>query len=359
MRRLQRLLSLGMMGGGGAEADLFSKNLPDALAVFSAACASGSARCLLYPISDSIGVGYNSTGCTDAGGANSWANLLAAAIRTKYGLGTGVVYHGNNAAWAEAGTWANSNNNYSWVNGFMVNRGRMSSEAGATTTIALTGSRFDLYYYRYNQTGIFQVSVDGGAAENIDAGGTPAAVVRSFDLAHGEHTFVLSVPAGKYCWLDAMHVHAANSLTVYNKSAGGAKISTHQPTSNPIAKIDVIPADIAKLFVVALSTNDYGGQTALATYTTQLTALVDYLKTRGDVLIVAENWQTQQLAIPQIQYDKICQSLAAGNVGTIRMAVRWGTAAEAIASGYVTEASGVHPNDTGHVDYKDQMLAFI
>jgi hypothetical protein len=338
--------------------DPVAQNLPGALANFKAALSTN--RTLLYMIGDSIGVGWNAAGVSGNGTSpNAWASLLETYLQGKYGSSSRLVL-ANDASFVETGVWSaaaaqSSTFTNSWC---LYNTGRSSSATDATKTITATCTRFDLYYYDHN-TGAFKVSIDGGAETTIPTAHTLKVISKTFDgLAMGEHTLTIRVPAGKYAWISAVDCIAGTGVSLFNQSMGSTLIAQHQATGQPLDRLDAIPLDVKILFIVSLTTNDYGiGQTAIGAYLASTIALLNILKARGDVLLVAENWQNQQLTIPQASYDAVYAGLALENVGCIQIAKKWGNAQAAISSGYVTEASGVHPNTTGHIDYKDVIVA--
>jgi hypothetical protein len=337
--------------------DPVAQNLPGAIANFKSAL--GTNRTLLYVIGDSIGVGWNAAGVSGvASGPNAWASLLETYLQGKYGNANRLVL-ANSASFVETGTWSNLSFGSTFTNSWCLNNvGRQSSELNATKVITATCTRFDLYYHDH-AAARFKVSVDGGAEVDISATSTNTPACRTFGgLALAEHTLTIRVPTGKAAYINAVDCIAGTGISMFNQSQGSTMISQHQATGQPLSGLGVIPADVKILFILALTTNDYGiGQTAINTFTASTVALLDVLKARGDVILIAENWQTQQLTIPQASYDAVYAGLAAGNVGTIQMYKKWGNAAAAIAAGYVTEASGVHPNTAGHVDYKDVIVS--
>ena len=348
-------MALGMLGGG-AVIDPIAQNLPAAIASFKAAAVGGVNRLLLYVIGASIGVGYNATGVTDAGGANSWASLLNTYLQGQYGSGSQLILP-NSAEFVETGTWVNSNNGNTFTGGWAAGTGRMSSVLNSTKSITKTCTRFDLYYFNH-PAGAFKVSIDGGAEITITTGAGASACQTFSGLSLAEHTLTIRVPAdGTYAWINGVDCSIGSGISIFNQSSGSSKIINHQTTGQPLSGLGAIPSDVKILFILSLTTNDYGGQTAINTFTSQTTTLLDTLKARGDVILISENWQTQQLTIPQSSYDAVYAGLASGNVGCIQIFKKWGSAAEAISTGYVTETSGVHPNSTGHIDYKDVIIA--
>jgi hypothetical protein len=353
MSLAQSLLLLNAM----QDVDPVAQNLPGAIANFKAAL--GTNRALVYIIGDSIGVGWNAAGVSGVGTSpNAWASLLETYLQGKYGNANRLVL-ANDASFVETGTWANAASQSStFTNSWCLNNvGRSSSATDATKTVTATCTRFDVYYYDHN-SGKFKVSIDGGAETTITTAHTLKVVSQTFGgLSLASHTLTIRVPAGMFAWISAVDCIAGAGVSMFNQSGGGDKIANHQPSGIPLSGLTAIPSDVKILFLVALTTNDYGGQTAINTFTSSTTTLLDYLKTKGDVVLIAENWQSQQLSIPQASYDAVYAGLATGNIGCIQFYKRWGNAAAAIAAGLVTEASGVHPNTTGHIDYKDVIVA--
>lgn len=130
----------------------------------------------------------------------------------------------------------------------------------------------------------------------------------------------------------------------------GGTLSTENSNANSMKS--AIEAQNPVLTIISLTCNDYGGQTALATYKTQLQTIITKARLYGDVLLTTLGIHYQNYTIPQQQYWNVVFELAReNNVALVDIAAKWGyTAQSAYNLGFLPSTTQVHPDDQGQED---------
>lgn len=116
------------------------------------------------------------------------------------------------------------------------------------------------------------------------------------------------------------------------------------------------------LTVIALTANDYGGQTSLTSYKTNLQTLITRALVYGDVLLtsIGVHYDENTSAIKQQSYVDIVKQLAiTNNCAYLDIHDRWngGVYAQNIL-GFLANGD-VHPTASGHQDIATAILRVI
>ncbi len=329
----------------------WAANMIAGLAAWNAAIADPNKRLIVQFYGDSITVGQAATDPATQG----FAGLLKTYFEETYGT-PHTLYRMNDPAWLLAGgTW--TDHDYTFMG-----KGKYSS-GGATATLTATADRFDLYWVNGASSNAFSVVIDGGApTQHGNKVGTLVNEMHSFDLGTpaAEHEIIITCPAGTdRAYLGGIDARsgAGGGVSVLNFGTSGVNCpSTLIPT---ITGLNVL--DGAALVVIEYTTNDYGNQTALATYQTRLGLQVVEAVKYASTVCLAVNWRATRLAIPQRSYDNVMKNLAITNgAGFISMRQRWGDYLAADAKGFTPNTDNIrHPNTAGHADYYAALRQFI
>jgi lysophospholipase L1-like esterase len=311
-------------------------------------------------IGDSITEGYNATDRPIQG----YVGLLRTYYQAKYGDAgygyvapycTGATYP---YSWVYSGTWSNgapSGEGYGpW------NAVRWATGATNQATITILGDAFDIHYVRNSFTNsTWTYTVDGGPPISVVQTASASSIVYEVasitGLTYGGHTIQISAPVTNYVFLIGITAKRANSgVRVHNVGRNGQSASY----GNQAEKTKWISRLAPSLTIIALTTNDFAGQTALSTYNTNLGRIIAQGKLTGDVLCIGANPRNVSLAIPQSSYHAQMQQLAAANnAGFIDFLALWVNNANQLANGWVSD--GVHPTDAGHAEYRNTILAHL
>ena len=315
-------------------------------------------------IGDSITQGYY--GATPYH-THAWPHLVAGMFDAWVGASndTGVIGAtdivsppASETRFTVGGTWGFSGSGYH-------GRGRMGT--GSATMLfspSQTIDTFRVWYRKGTGGGTVTWSVDSGASTGSFScsGATALAYVDIPCGSTGVHTLLITSPAATtYAFI--------NGVEAMTGAAGGVKVSrigyNGGKTTEAVAGGAAADGSLAcfahtapDLTIIALGTNDYGGQTAVATFQANLTSLVTNALTTGSCLLVAEPSQSSALTIPQSDYVAAIKAVGAANgVPVLDLTDRWGTYTQANAAGFMQD--GTHPNATGSYDLASAVFAAI
>lgn len=327
---------------------------------------SGAALVNLLVVGDSVSEGYWAD-TTEAGRETlGYVGLLRAAFQTDRGgsgLGLRCTFRATGGEYTLGSDWTFAG---SWLQQAQGPDSRSSAATGAanTATITVDGDTLALGYNVYTYTGDFAVSVDGGADILVTATAQPTLQARIVDIplgVAGTHTVVVkgSAVAGKYAeiWGAAPRTGTTGVL-VHNAAKNGEKAGMNgSDAGDRLWYVPLAPA----LTLVAFSLNDYAAQTALATYQTQVQALITAAQATGPVLLIGGNARGDDLTrpIPQSDYHAVLKGLAdSANCAFIDFLAAWGDSATAVAAGLVN-ADKIHPTAAGHTAMKNAIYPLI
>lgn len=337
--------------------------------------ASGSQRAGISFIGDSLIEGIGSTDHD----TKSFMAIIRANLQRVYGNGgEGFMAPVHTSDPLESG-WASSpTNRWSFTSGAWTFADAATREGwgaigggaywnGVTVEPALTfsgdsiqvmtGIKFvntDAYLLIYvDGTLKLSVNVYGGLADHSQF--APGTVYTLSGLSNGSHTIKFDT-ATSYVWIEGVRPLFGSCGVVcdrYAKSGLRAEwlglandsdyTNYNQFYKTLYSTIEAIPAH---LYVIMLGTNDYGAQTALDTFESRLTVIVQRCKAQGDVAIISPPQPNTSLTIPFSSYvGKMADVAAAQGAAYFDVYTRWGAAYRAA---YMNDT--YHPNDAGHAD---------
>jgi lysophospholipase L1-like esterase len=330
----------------------YTYNTDNGLRKWRAALAKSTIMREIVVIGDSITAGYYAT---EPRAANGFVGRMRTRLQTKYGDGGwGCVPLSGVGAdrWTLVGTWTAQGEWGPW--------GCCKSASGNanTATIAdLYGDVIELYVVGQPGAGQPLVSVDGGADTPVVVPtATTSHVKVNVPAALGTHSVTIKAPESGpfYLWGAGAKV-GTTGLRIHNISASGLAV----PDLTYSHKDEFIDAIAPQLTIIPMTTNDFGTQTTLANYKTQLIALVTRAKLTGDVLLVASCASDQAgKAIPQTAYaEKMFEVANEYGCAYVDIYNRWGGYAAALANGFMHDHS--HPKDAGHEDQATALIRAI
>jgi len=233
-----------------------------------------------------------------------------------------------------------------------------SVTSSTTWTPAETIDRFDVYYARAPGLAQFNLSVDGGAATAVDANGASSMQKVTINAGSpGTHTLSIARTGGGN--LNIVGAIAYDStkpaVEVLNLGLGSSTTEDWTDASSYIRAFNVLPGLALDLGIIGLGINDRTpsyGPVPLATYETNLRALVAKVRETGDAALmvpIPSSSSRQALAI-QAQYDAVVRSVAKDLAcPLIDMAARWESHSVSSDLGYYFDI--VHSTALGNADW--------
>jgi hypothetical protein len=309
---------------------------------------------------DSISEG----GISDADPRNyidkGYVGIIRNKLATKYGdVGKGMIpiyYPNGNPYWVTSGSWSIA----AAVSG-CTSRLLKTSSNGASVTINFNGTGIDVILVKGAILGQFNYTVDGGASTLFDcyqSGANYGAKLSITGLSSGDHTLVITKNNdGKEIWMIGhCEIKGTKGARVNLVGRWGTVVADSTPDGCLISEVDIwTPA----LTIIAFTANDYGNQTALATYQANLQTLIDRAKLYGDVLLTTIGLHSDTVgSIPQQSYFDTVKSLAIkNNCAYVDISGRWGGNTNVGTTGLLSDT--VHPNAYGHQDIASAILKII
>lgn len=327
---------------------------PDpALSRFHAALPAGTVRVL--------NIGHSITeGARAAAPGERWTDIALAKLRGTFqpaGVKGGFGYIPATATYPELlpSTWAFTGTAAASTNGTGLARYAMEMQSGSTASLTFTGTGLRLMHTTYSGGPTVTVSIDGVPAGNIAAasGTTNFAASTSYiGLTPGVHTITLSTP-GLFVLEGALIYDGDDAAGIRSWNAGhaGDQIGTYL-TGNPATRIPPVYTAIAPdLVTIQFGVNEYRNNTAVATFGTNLGALIDQVRTSvgSDVSILvlgdAEPLHAGTPTAPWSEYAaKAAEVAAAKSVAYLDLGPLPGLGLNAAGM----DADQVHPNTVGH-----------
>lgn len=258
---------------------------------------------------------------SNIGGNRQWLGDFDAGIGLQYTTATGTVIAFIGDSWVEAQTYPQVTTDYLQnIFGF-AGAGYISASTNAQTPVALTratngtwtngtvtygptldyvtstdiatpatktftgvGTTLKIQYVNIDGGGAFTYAVDGGATTTVDTNNaiTSIQTVSLTGLSSGSHSLVLTVTVAgtagvNICGVD-FQVPSTDGVRAHFLGYSGSTVESWLTQDETIFE-DAI-ADLApNLVIISLGVNDMVGNVVPATYATQLTALVNRIKT--------------------------------------------------------------------------------
>jgi lysophospholipase L1-like esterase len=196
---------------------------------------------------------------------------------------------------------------------------------GSSVTVTFTGTSFSVVGIESAEGGKFTIAVDGGTPQEFNSNGSSEAAKEykyNGTLTNASHTAVITVTelvAGKarsgFALIGVMYGGSSTTgVRVHQIGYAGGK-SDQMATNRPAYKPTTVDFWKPNLSLLCFSSNDYSGQTPLATFRTQTQTAITQAKQFGDVLLVPVGITAPAAdkPIPITEYANIYKELALQN----------------------------------------------
>lgn len=263
-----------------------------------------------------------------------------------------------NTPWAITGTTAPSN-------AAGLGEGALSfAVSGDAASRTFTGTGVDVFFTKQSGGGTFSVSIDGGAATNINTSNatTINGVSQRFGgLIAGPHTIAIS-------WVSGASL--VEGVMIYNgDEVKGIRVWDGGRTGIPAANYVTYPQYIGAittiqpaLVIVFLGTNDWRLNKPISGHATNLTTIINAIRAActipPTVLLVAPYiTNTTPTTVPFLGlYDALYQAAGVlGDVDILDLYQKFGPNIQTASLGLLA-GDGIHPSDKGHQFIADAII---
>ncbi len=323
----------------------------------------------LYGGVNVVAIGSSTTAGNNATAlGRRYVNQLGADLHLKYNAAAvagGAHILGVDSGWTFTGTHGTD------TNGLGLQSVTLATSATMTRTEnPCTG--FDVYYAQGPGAGAFTVSIDGATAVTVtpDTNGTAArhdGVYSSPTVTSGSHSILITASAATV--INSVYARGGDEsagVRLYNSGLAGANAGSFYFAS--AAFYQRLAALNPRLVLVMLGANDFSGQTALATFSTQMQGIVDRIvgavTPTPSILMVGTYRRLDVTGVPTIswqQYLDAMAAVAAANPGVVEyvdISASYPTTQEADQSSLVIDPTDyIHQGDRGHRLMSDLLTA--
>ncbi len=322
----------------------------------------------LYGTVNVVAIGSSTTAGNNATAlARRYVNQLGSDLHTRYNAAAvagGAHILGVDSGWTYTGTHGTD------TNGLGLQSVTLATSATMGRSETCTG--FDVYYAQGPGAGAFTVSIDGAAAVTVtpDTNGTAArhdGVYSSPTVTSGSHSILITASAATV--INSVYARGADEsagVRVYNSGLAGANAGSFYGAS--AAFYQRLAALNPRLVLVMLGANDYSGQTALATFSTQMQGIVDRIvgavTPTPSILMVGTYRRLDVTGVPTISWQQYLDAMAAvaaanpGIVEYVDISAPYPTTQEADQSSLVIDPTDyIHQTDRGHRLMSDLLTA--
>lgn len=281
-------------------------NFADASSIASAPWSwnATSQRMSVAALGDSHTEGAWAGGDAAAWRANGWVTQLRAYLQAKFGDGgEGFIGLGRGT---RAGTWTQLTD-YS-----PFGQAWYSTDTAATYTIPIAAAdNLDVFYARGGGYGTFSVTIDGGTPVTVAPTGSADASTQRINISLGTlgaHTVVIKPLTGTTYLVAVAAYKGTVGAVVHNVGRSGSVINDN--VTQIANKLAIFQFLAPRLTIVGYVSNDFGNQTAVATYRTRWDTLVTKLRTYGDVMSWMPPDTSRTRAIPLTDYETQARAAA-------------------------------------------------
>lgn len=239
--------------------------------------------------------------------------------------------------------------------GYMMNAQANTNALSFTPTVPV--DTFVVYYPQLpSGTRGFNIQIDSGTPTSVNPVNalnqmTSATITASL----GTHTLNITQIAGSIyiAGIDA-YDSSKKWISVMNAGWRGSTSVNWNDTTNPYGPVatQTFTTVAPTLTIINLAINDWNAPTSLATYKTNIQAIITAALTTGDVILVAPNPSDvtayASLATQASYVAVLYQLAAANNLILIDIFNRWGSYASSNSLGI--NYDGLHPNGAGYAD---------
>ena len=315
--------------------------------------------------------------------ANLWPNQLQMALAKAApggSSGTGLVTLEANAGRYDTDVWRVSGR-YAYRSSIgpfqdSLDQGGYVPPNGGTVHLAageeaaLSSQRGDtlwLYWASCPDSTAFTVDVDDAPSGTFGADRAPSCIAkrtRVYTGPLGEHTVTIKAGEGSAYLYAAEWTVGDAGVAVDNLAVGGAT-TTFFNSPSKLAYLHSVPN--IGLVIIALGINDFAHDVPLATYESNLAAIIIYFKKSSphtSILIVSQypvlsDTAQNSLKLAQAQYSRSAQQIAFRyKVGYLNLGDAWGSFSTIENRGLLTQ-DRVHPSDLGGGQFSQEIQQVI
>jgi lysophospholipase L1-like esterase len=248
-------------------------------------------------------------------------------------------------------------NRNSWLNGWYEGTATYS-DTTTTLTITVGGRYMDLIYSKASGGAQMHVSIDGGAAIDVNPGAGTYWSKSTIDLGStGNHAIVIT---GHNYWKLAYVIgYDPIGVSIFRCGWAGAGAANFSVGNN---SMEQMPYFAPKLTIIELGTNDWLNQTALATYETNMDLIIHSATDNSGAVIIINQPEFNQAvkAITIDQYNAVITSLAATYGATVYdLKSKFVTIENGVTQGWQTGLADGHPTTLGHSVIAADLFAII
>lgn len=302
----------------------------------------------------------NSAG-VNAGANNVWCD------GGSWGLGQTIAnFLTGDSRCSATGSWTLSGSNSPGGNAF-------ASAAAGSMTVTMQGN-FDTveYFWRDGASGRnFTGQISSDTAVNINSTGSTV-LARTVSTKTGgavsSYPTLMTWALGSITPLGiSAYDSTRKEITCWNWGiCGGTSAAMINNTDTAVGRLTCISNALTKpdiAFVEGGVVNDWRTSVASSTTYTNLTTLVQALKTAGSDVIVCipvfDNGSSGLTAQQQTYVDVMYQVARENSVGVLDIRRKWVSYANAVTNGWQTNSDNVHPTTAGYLDMATVAAAVI
>ena len=298
--------------------------------------AGGAANCVAssYPrrLADRLAAGGVAARWDSAWGMHNESAANLAIFDTRLVIGAG---------WAQFSAW--SLGGHTLLNNTTTNAYSFTPTGQVDT--------FDVWVLRNTGLGTMTIDIDGGATTGINSAAAPDIFKTTITAALGTHTLNVRRVTGD-CFVVGIDAYnsAALDVAVYNTgwdSGTSDNVAYAALGYSPLPALGLVAPDLT---ILMIGINDWNAAISVATFTTNVQAVITKGQLTGDVILMAPiETSGATSAATQATYRSAMRDLAAANGCVfIDMQERFGTYAVANANGFM--ADGSHPMGITYTD---------
>lgn len=303
---------------------------------------------------------------TEGNGASGpqkrWIDALRSKVKTKYQPptipgGSGYIPIGGVYPSVQPGDWSltGATASVGQGEGFGGSYANMST-SGQTASLTFSGTGIILYFTDYAGNPDPTVTIDGAAVTPIPINSSPTIYgngIAYTGLARGSHTIVVTVGTTPF--------HLYGGLVLDGDANAGwrtivaARSGTQAPGVGTLSVWNYVDPSLVTIY---FGVNDYRNNASISTFETNLTTIVNYVKSRSlnPKIVLIKGYEplhpTTPIA-PWSSYRDTVQKVAnANNLLCCDILPKFGVGV--ISATY--SADSVHPNDTGHSLIADAIM---
>ncbi len=240
-----------------------------------------------------------------------------------------------------------------------------SSGEGLDFTPTENVDTFKIYMASYTQNRVYSHEIDSEGASTVDTQGAETAAIAptvTTTTSLGAHTLHLDYSSGSDIAILGIEAYDSSKkwIHVMNAGIGGAEASDWNDSTYGMSPQNSWTAYAPDVIFLSLGINDWNGGTSVATYKTNMQALITQMLSDGiDVVLISPATFNFPDHTDQVDYVEAMRELADSNDLTfIDNHTRFGTNAQSLAAN-LYDGVDAHPLKKGHAHFAAGILPFL